>query len=118
MKVHFLMVAALTVLGITAQAQTANMEYEELIPEAQKATATQKNVVKLYSKKETGVLVVTSHRPMKVQICIFDLDGTLIFSTQLRRNQKKKVEGIAKGTYNYSIFNGEESVEEGQLVIK
>ena len=77
-----------------------------------------KNVVKLYSTKEKGTVIITSHRSFDVQLYIFDLESTIIHQGILKSRQKTKISNLAKGTYTYIIFSNEVSIEEGQLIIK
>jgi hypothetical protein len=77
-----------------------------------------RNVVHLYSKKEKGAMIITSHRKHDVTIYVFDVDGTILYQAVLKNDEKKRIENIAKGTYTYSIFENDESVEEGKLIIR
>jgi len=105
--------------GTVAQAQISSQVTdqhdafsESLRPE------TKKNTIRLYSQKEKGTVVVTSHRTQEVQLYVFDVEGTILFQSTMKKNEKKKIDNLAKGTYTYTVFANDESVEEGQLVIK
>ncbi|HEX6334082.1 MAG TPA: T9SS type A sorting domain-containing protein [Flavisolibacter sp.] len=86
--------------------------------EATRKKDLKKNLFTLYSKKEKPVIVVTSHREQDVTIYVFDAEGTLVYQGILRHHEKLKVEVATKGTYSYTIFDRNESVEEGKLIIK
>ncbi len=115
----FLLTGLVIVTGFTASAQVNNKGSEntrEYVSEARYEA--KKNVVKLYSKKEKGTVIITSHRSMNVQLYIFDLEGTMMHQAVLKSRQRTKISNLAKGTYTYTIFANEESIEEGQIIIK
>ena len=103
--------------AFVGKAQTSSISTGNEIDEVNRPEM-KKNVVKLRSVKETSVVVIRSHRNEDVQIYIFDLSGTIIHQGILKSKQKHRVENVAKGTYTYTIFQNDESVEEGQLIIK
>jgi hypothetical protein len=49
---------------------------------------------------------------------IFDLEGTMIYQTILTNKQKKNIDNLRKGTYLYNVFEKDESVEEGKIIVK
>jgi hypothetical protein len=113
--------AFVLLLATAGKAQMRNELVDEERNEAkaeEKAAESKKNVVKLYSRKEKGTVIVTSHRPQEVKIYVFDLDGTMMYQSMLNKNEKKKIDSLEKGTYTYIIFDKDESVEEGKLIIK
>lgn len=124
MKTSILFFTVCMGLGSVASAQMSNqltddgMAREAKYTESREKSESQKNVVKLYSRKEKSAVIITSHRPQDVQLYIFDLEGTILHKTVLKKNEKTKIDGLAKGTYTYTIFDNDESVEEGKLVIK
>jgi hypothetical protein len=120
MKPCFFLAFAL-LLAPAGKAQMRNELVDEERNEAkaeEKAADSKKNVVKLYTRKEKGTVIVTSHRPQEVKIYVFDLDGTMMYQSMLKKNEKKKIDSLEKGTYTYIIFDRDESVEEGKLIIK
>lgn len=121
MKTHFFMAVILLMLGSASQAQVNNQLVNEENNEAKiqvAKTEVKKNVVKLYSRKEKGTVIVTSHRPQQVRLYIFDLEGSIMYQTDLKKNEKRKIDSLAKGTYTYTIFDNDESIEEGTILIK
>lgn len=114
-KISLLLTVALVLACSFAQAQVASgLADREIVSESR----LRKSVIKLDSKKEKGSVLVTSHRAQDVQFYIFDLEGTILHQGTLRSKEKKQIDNLAKGTYTYTIFENDESVEEGQLVIK
>jgi hypothetical protein len=77
-----------------------------------------KSVVKLYPNPSYGKISVSSTTTSLLHFYIFDLEGTLIFQTELNSKEKKAIEHLKKGTYMYDVFENDESVEEGKIVIK
>lgn len=108
--------------GFTLQAQTSSVASKnEVVTENKfdaKKSEVKNNVVKLYSTNEKGTVIITSHRSFDVQLYIFDLESTIMHQGILKSRQKAKISNLAKGTYTYIIFANEESIEEGQLIIK
>ena len=118
MKTSLLLTLSLIVFCSASQAQINSTDNAEVLSENKTRTEVKKNIVKLYSRKEKGTVVVTSHRQQDVQLYIFDLEGTILHQSILKSNEKKKIDNLAKGTYTYTIFQNDESVEEGKLIIK
>jgi hypothetical protein len=120
MKQKILLTALLTAFCAITQAQTNSNpnDNDEILSESKYKPETKKNVVKLYSKKEKGTVIITSHRQQDVQIYIFDLEGTIMHQGILRNKEKTKISSLEKGVYTYTIFANDESVEEGKLIIK
>lgn len=119
MKPTLILTCVLLLIGITSQAQVNNQAVDnQVLSESRKRVETKKNIVKLVSRKEKDVMIIKSHRPFDVQFYIFDLEGTILHQGVLKSKQKTRVENLTKGTYTYSIFHNDVSVEEGQLIIK
>jgi hypothetical protein len=118
MKTSLLSILSLILFCTAAQAQINSTDNTEILSESRTKAEVKKNIVKLYSRKDKGTVVVTSHRTQEVQLYIFDLEGTILHQSTLKLNEKKKIDNLAKGTYTYTIFQNDESVEEGKLIIK
>ena len=116
MKPKLLFLFAALALGSLAKAQTAYQPSEDGALFAAKEA--RMNNVKLYARKDKSVITITSHRSFDVQIYIFSLDGEIQYQGTLKKKEKKRVENLEKGTYTYSIFFNDESIEEGKLTIK
>ena len=77
------------------------------------------NVVKLFpNPSSTGKVSVTTNVTGPLHFYIFDLEGTMMYQTVLTKNDKKDIENLKKGTYTYDVFEKEESIEEGKIIIK
>jgi hypothetical protein len=116
-NVLLLSVVTLATTIVSAQTNSIGPENKKEVVSEGRYEA-KKNVVKLYSKKEKGTVIITSHRSFDVQLYIFDLEGTIMHQSILKSNKRTKVTDLAKGTYTYTIFAKDESIEEGQLIIK
>jgi hypothetical protein len=76
-------------------------------------------VVKLFpNPSSTGKVSVTTNVNGPLHFYIFDLEGTMMYQTVLMKNDKKDIENLKKGTYTYDVFEKEESIEEGKIIIK
>lgn len=77
-----------------------------------------KSVVKLYPNPSYGKVSVTANTSSSLHFYIFDLDGTMVFQAVLTNKEKRTIEHLKKGTYMYDVFENDESVEEGKIIIK
>ncbi len=53
-----------------------------------------------------------------IDFFVFDLNGTLIQHFKMKEKDHVKITGLAKGTYIYRVFAGDEETNNGQFVIK
>lgn len=83
-----------------------------------KVSAMKNNVVKLYPNPSYGKISVSANSKGKLNFYIFDLEGTLVYQTVLNKNERKTIENLAKGMYTYDVFEKDESIEEGKIIIK
>jgi len=60
----------------------------------------------------------TSKEIKEVQFYVFDLDGVMIENLRLVTNERKKINELNKGTYLYEVFNKDESIERGKIVVE
>ena len=119
MKPTLLLTCLLMLFAFAGQAQVNEITSDNgVVNESKKKVELKKNVVKLISRKEKDVMIMTSHRPFDVQFYLFDLEGTILHQGTLKSKEKTRIENLTKGTYTYTIFHNDESVEEGQLIIK
>jgi hypothetical protein len=76
------------------------------------------NVIKLYPNPSYGKVSVSANSSSLLHFYIFDLEGTLVYQAILNNKEKKTIEHLKKGTYMYDVFENDESVEEGKIIIK
>jgi len=77
-----------------------------------------KSFVKLYPNPSFGKVSVSSNTTSLLHFYIFDLEGTLIFQAVLNSKEKRTIEHLKKGTYLYDVFEKDESIEEGKIIVK
>jgi hypothetical protein len=77
-----------------------------------------KNAVKLYPNPSYGKLSVSANTSTPLHFYIFDLDGTLVYQAVLGDKERRVIDTLKKGTYLYDVFQKDESIEEGKIVIK
>lgn len=77
-----------------------------------------KSAVKLYPNPSYGKLSVSSTTESLLHFYVFDLEGTLVYQAVLNNKERKTIENLKKGTYLYDVFEKDESIEEGKIIIK
>jgi hypothetical protein len=77
-----------------------------------------KAAVKIYPNPSYGKLSVSANTSSTLHFYIFDLEGTLVYQAVLNNKERKTIENLKKGTYLYDVFEKDESIEEGKIVIK
>ena len=77
-----------------------------------------KTVVKLYPNPSYGKLSVSATTSSTLHFYIFDLEGTLVYQAVLNNKERKTIDNLKKGTYLYDVFEKDESIEEGKIIIK
>ena len=77
-----------------------------------------KSIVKIYPNPSYGKLSVSANTSSSLHFYIFDLEGTLIYQAVLNNKERKTVDHLKKGTYLYDVFEKDESIEEGRIIIK
>jgi len=77
-----------------------------------------KTVVKLYPNPSYGKVSVSSNTSSPLHFYIFDVEGTLVFQAILNNKEKKTIDHLKKGTYMYDVFENDQSIEEGKIIIK
>jgi len=111
----------LTALTVFAQKDfsTAGNIISNDSPVLKKESEDHKTVVKIYPNPSYGKLSVTANTSSSsLHFYIFDLEGTLIYQAVLKNKERKIVTDLKKGTYMYDVFENDESIEEGKIVIK
>ena len=87
-------------------------------PEIKKKVRVKKNVVKIYPNPSFGKISISANTTQPLHFYIFDLEGTLIYQTVLKNKDKKSLDNLKKGTYMYDVFEKDESIEEGKIIVK
>ena len=83
-----------------------------------KTRSRERVVVKIYPNPSYGKVSVSATTSSTLHFYVFDLEGTLVFQAVLSDKEKKTIDHLKKGTYLYDVFEKDESVEEGKIIIK
>ena len=105
-------------VSVSAQADFKNTSNTISFDSSFKIKSQSRNVVKLYPNPSYGKLSVSASTSSTLHFYIFDLEGTLVFQTVLNDKERKTIEHLKKGTYLYDVFEKDESIEEGKIIIK
>jgi hypothetical protein len=54
----------------------------------------------------------------EVDFFVFDLQGTLLQNYKMKAKDHYRISGLARGTYVYRVFNGDEETASGQFEIR
>ncbi|GAC1417794.1 MAG: hypothetical protein NVS1B13_09290 [Flavisolibacter sp.] len=77
------------------------------------------SAIKLYPNPSyDGKISISTTKTDTLHFYIFDLEGTLINQTLLTSNEEKIVTNLSKGTYIYDVFENDESIEEGKILVR
>ena len=86
-----------------------------------KAFASHNNsVVKIYPdalKREMHVVAKNNEGKM-IDFFVFDLQGTLLQNYKMNAKDHYRISGLARGTYVYRVFNGDEETAAGKFDIR
>lgn len=122
MNKNLLFVFTLSLISCSAFAQinepekTSNMFSDA--PIAKENGGAKKVAVKLYPNPSYGKITVSANANSPLHFYIFDLEGTLVYQTVLNNKERKTIDQLRKGTYLYDVFEKDESIEEGKIIVK
>ena len=85
---------------------------------SERKAAARKNVIRLYPNPSYGKISVSATVEGSLNFYVFDLEGTLVYQAVLKNKEKKNIENLQKGTYVYDVFQNDQSIEEGKIIIK
>lgn len=77
-----------------------------------------KVTIRIYPNPTFGRFCVSTSTALPLHFYIFDLEGTLVYQAVLSGREKKVIEHLKKGTYLYDVFENDESIEEGRIIVK
>ena len=117
MNRNLLFVSLILFLSFNSSAQEA-FENTSSIISIDSSSRSGKNIVKIYPNPSYGKLSVSTNATSTLHFYIFDLEGTLVFQAVLNNKERKIIENLKKGTYSYDVFEKDESIEEGKIIIK
>jgi hypothetical protein len=117
MNRNLLFIAFMLVCSFTASAQNGFEQASNIISVDSPARSN-KNFVKIYPNPSYGKLSVSAVTSSTLHFYIFDLEGTLVFQAVLNNKDRKIVDNLKRGSYMYNVFENDESIEEGKIIIK
>jgi len=120
MKRILLFVVSISFAGFFAHAQDQDKQTAgiEFCKQPVSKASLKKTVVRLYPNPSAGKLSLSASTTETLHFYIFDLEGTLVYQTVLRNKDKRSIEDLKKGTYLYDVFEKDQSIEEGKIIIK
>lgn len=115
-----ILLAAFFLMGcFAAHSQSAKaISFTSVVENASNIGNRKNSIIVSPNPSYNGNITVTTKISEVVHFYIFDLEGTLIYQTVLKENEKKLVSKLTKGTYMYNVFVHDESIEEGKLIVK
>lgn len=120
---------AFSMLAMTLQAKqphnkdTRSVQYsvlrDTLVITKFKQQNTKENI-RISPNPSNGIMHVNSINDdlNEIQFYVFDLEGTMIENIRLVGKERIKISGLKKGIYLYDVFNNDESIERGKIVVK
>lgn len=95
--------------------QVSNISYSPVTTEE---PDNKKVSIRLYPNPSYGKISVSAVTSKPLHFYIFDLEGTLVYQAVLNNKNPKNIENLKKGTYLYDVFEKDESIEEGKIIVK
>ncbi len=63
-------------------------------------------------------VVVKEKEENEIDFFVFDMQGTLILNYKMKAGSHERIAGLARGTYIYRVFTGDEETANGDFEIK
>jgi hypothetical protein len=78
------------------------------------------NAVKIYPDAVKRMMHVSAKENdgKTVEFFVFDLEGNLVSNYKMKSRDHIRIQGLAKGSYVYRVFNGDEETAAGKFEIK
>ncbi len=90
-------------------------------PAAAKTMSSRNNsTVKIYPDivKRDMHVIAKDNAGKEIDFFVFDLQGTLMHNFKMKQKDHQKITGLARGTYIYRVFTGDEETATGQFEIR
>ena len=117
MLVTTCILSSYALLAQTSDTQFTGSIHSEAAAQA-KTAPVRKTQIKLYPNPSYGKLSISVNTTEVLHFYIFDLEGTLVYQAVLKNKDRKSISNLKKGTYTYDVFEKDESIEEGKIIIK
>ncbi|MBA2498463.1 MAG: T9SS type A sorting domain-containing protein [Chitinophagaceae bacterium] len=123
---HILILSATAFVTINASAQSSGLYAKRhfIIHDTLQITKLNQqnnyNVITIDPNPSSGNIRVKNMNPgaKEVHFYVFDMDGVMIENLRLAAWQVKKVTGLRKGVYLYDVFEKDESIERGKIIVQ
>ena len=113
----FLIAIACNAFAATHSTEAAQPQADSLF--IKPYMVSKKNVVRLYPNPTfDGSININAHTNNELHFYIFDVDGVLLYRTTLKGDEKKNIPDLRKGVYTYDVFENDESIEQGSIIVK
>lgn len=85
-----------------------------------KASSLNNVSVKIYpdALKRIMHVVAKENEGKEINFFVFDMEGTLVLNNKMKAGDHQKITGLARGTYEYRVFCGDEETANGKFIIK
>lgn len=119
MKRTLLFISLFSTVALSVSAQKdADNSVNMVSVDSSSAMNAARNAVKLYPNPSFGKVSVSANTASSLHFYVFDLEGTLVYQAVLNNKERKTIDNLKKGTYLYDVFEKDESIEEGKIIIK
>jgi len=85
-----------------------------------KAASRNNTSVKIFpdALKRIMHVVAKENQGKEVDFFVFDMQGTLMLNYKMKSGDHQRITGLARGTYEYRVFSGDEETANGKFNIK
>ncbi|MBK7559957.1 MAG: T9SS type A sorting domain-containing protein [Chitinophagaceae bacterium] len=76
--------------------------------------------VKIYpdAVKREMHIIAKENEGQEINFFVFDVEGTLVQNFKMKSKDHNRITGLARGTYLYRVFNGDEETAAGNFEIR
>jgi hypothetical protein len=119
MKHYLLIFSCLLAFSFHSSAQT-NCDDKKMACCRKKKEKQQGSAVLMQTEgqKVLATANVTAINAKYLHLYLFDVEGTMVHQAVLTHKEKNTISNLKKGTYVYTVFANDESIEEGKIEIK
>ncbi|HEY6954655.1 MAG TPA: T9SS type A sorting domain-containing protein [Flavisolibacter sp.] len=118
MNRNLLLIGFVVLCSFNVSAQNGFEQASNIISMDSSTAKAGKNAVRIYPNPSYGKLSVSAVTSSTLHFYIFDLEGTLVFQAVLNNKDRKVIDNLKRGSYLYDVFENDESIEEGKIIIK
>ena len=114
------MSAGLVFAGNKAMAGEEDPNKKTKAPAAKTMSSRNNSTVKIYPDivKRDMHVIAKDNAGKEIDFFVFDMQGTLMQNFKMKQKDHQKITGLARGTYIYRVFSGDEETATGQFEIR